>query len=347
MSNVSVNRLADMLRTLGLVEGDRQELLRHLAEPCATPRELTRELVRQEWLTAFQANELLNGRGSRLRVGPYLLAERCCAGGGREVYRASRRSRGSVVSLEILPPERAAALEARVSDAARLCHPHLAAVWAAGVADGTGYLVREWIEGIDLARLVERLGPLPAPLACRLIRQAACGLQLAHQLGFCHGELTAAALLVCPPGDMPLSPERTPDELLAATTRVLDVGLSGQTNPRADLRALGDCLRLALCGAGQPLPAPVPPALAALLDCLAGEEPLSAAEVVTTLNDLAALGPEEALSAPSADALFRTAGPPLPHPVRRRAVRGRLGSNWWWLSGSMAGVAADFCLFLR
>lgn len=45
------------------------------------------------------------------------------------------------------------------------------------------FLVMEFVEGTNLARMVEEKGPLPVGLACDYCRQAALGLQHAHEQG--------------------------------------------------------------------------------------------------------------------------------------------------------------------
>ena len=62
----------------------------------------------------------------------------------------------------------------------KLEHPHLVRAMDAGEADGTHFLVMEYVPGKDLSQLVRDRGPLPIADACELIRQAAIGLQHAH-----------------------------------------------------------------------------------------------------------------------------------------------------------------------
>src|SRR5258708_5622980 len=57
----------------------------------------------------------------------------------------------------------------------------------------------EDVDGIDLARLVQQSGPLPAPQACEYIRQAAVGLQHAHDKGLVHRDIKPGNLIVCRP----------------------------------------------------------------------------------------------------------------------------------------------------
>jgi serine/threonine protein kinase len=54
----------------------------------------------------------------------------------------------------------------------------------------------EYVDGMDLAHLIDERGPLPVPLACEYIRQAALGLQYAHERGLVHCDIKPANLLV-------------------------------------------------------------------------------------------------------------------------------------------------------
>jgi serine/threonine-protein kinase len=46
------------------------------------------ELVWRGWLTPYQANQLLHGRGRELVLGSYVLLERLGAGGMGQVFKA-------------------------------------------------------------------------------------------------------------------------------------------------------------------------------------------------------------------------------------------------------------------
>src|SRR5205809_1082431 len=60
--------------------------------------------------------------------------------------------------------------------AARLHHPNIAVAYDAEQAGPVHFLVTEFVEGADLARLVTRRGPLPVDVACDCARQVALGL---------------------------------------------------------------------------------------------------------------------------------------------------------------------------
>ena len=55
----------------------------------------------------------------------------------------------------------------------RLDHPNIVAAHDAGEHEGVHYLVMDFVDGVDLGRLVERAARLPVADACELVRQAA------------------------------------------------------------------------------------------------------------------------------------------------------------------------------
>jgi serine/threonine protein kinase len=62
--------------------------------------------------------------------------------------------------------------------------------------DKLHFLVMEYIEGADLAKLVREHGRLPVPLATEYICQAALGLQHAHENGLVHRDIKPQNLLL-------------------------------------------------------------------------------------------------------------------------------------------------------
>ena len=92
--------------------------------------------------------------------------------------------------------------------AAKLDHPNIARVHDAEQLGDLHFLVMEYVEGETLAEIVSR-GPLPIADACRVIRDAACGLAHAHKARLIHRDIK--------PGNM----IRTP----AGVVKLLDFGL--------------------------------------------------------------------------------------------------------------------------
>ena len=83
---------------------------------------------------------------------------------------------------------------------ARLTHPNIVHAYDAENAGPIHFLVTEFVEGCDLATLVERRGPLPVGLACDYVRQAALGLQHAHESGVIHRDVKPSNLMTTPNG---------------------------------------------------------------------------------------------------------------------------------------------------
>jgi serine/threonine-protein kinase len=92
--------------------------------------------------------------------------------------------------------ESAARFAREASNAARIIHPNVAAVFDYGESEGLVYLVMEYVEGEPLARILAREAPLSVERALDLARQIADGLGSAHELGIVHRDLKPDNILV-------------------------------------------------------------------------------------------------------------------------------------------------------
>jgi formylglycine-generating enzyme required for sulfatase activity/tRNA A-37 threonylcarbamoyl transferase component Bud32 len=186
----------------------------------ADARALVGALVAREWLTTYQANLLLHGRGTTLLLGQYRIVDRLGEGGMAQVFRAFHVGMGRVVALKIIASERlanpvaVARFDREVRAVARLSHRNIVTAFNVGQAGGTHYLAMEYVDGIDLAKLVLQSGPLPIPNACEYIRQAA-GLQHAHEQGLVHRDVKPGNLMVA----------RSPHDY-QPVLKILDFGLA-------------------------------------------------------------------------------------------------------------------------
>jgi WD40 repeat protein/serine/threonine protein kinase len=184
------------------------------------PKLLAKELLQRGWLTPFQANLLLQGRGQELVLGPYVLLDRLGEGGMGQVFKARHAELGHWAALKVIRKERLQNAEAvrrfrrEIDLAAQLTHPHIVAAYDAGQVDSTHFFAMEYVEGTDLARLVRRHGPLPIAQASRYIRQAALGLQYAHERGLVHRDIKPSNLLL------------TTARGSQAVVKILDMGLA-------------------------------------------------------------------------------------------------------------------------
>src|SRR5262249_61893858 len=106
------------------------------------------------------------------------------------------------VALKVIAKERVsnpmalARFYREVRAVAKLSHPNIVVAFEVNQVGETPFLAMENVEGIDLGRLVLQSGPLPIPNACEYIRQAAVGLQHAHEKGLVHRDIKPGNLMV-------------------------------------------------------------------------------------------------------------------------------------------------------
>jgi len=73
---------------------------------------------------------------------------------------------------------------------------HIIRAYDAGADTDGPYLVMEYLDGESLSSLVSRHRQLPVSEACELIRQAALGLQAAHECGLVHRDIKPSNLML-------------------------------------------------------------------------------------------------------------------------------------------------------
>jgi eukaryotic-like serine/threonine-protein kinase len=137
-----------------------------------------------------------------LVVGDYTLVRKLGEGGMGMVFLAAQRTQERLVALKVLPPRVSRdprsirRFEREVRALARLAHPNIVASFGSDDVCGLRLLVLEYVDGVDLAALVKRDGPLPLPKALGYLYQAARGLAYAHKRGLVHRDIKPSNLLV-------------------------------------------------------------------------------------------------------------------------------------------------------
>ncbi len=142
------------------------------------------------------------------RLGRYRLKARIGHGGSSEVWLAWDDALRRDVALKILDRSAStdgmaiARFEREAMAASGLQSPHTIRVFDFGASDdGVWFMAMEHLEGVDLATLVEELGPLPVVRALRFARQACAALAEAHDAGVVHRDVKPDNLFVCRLGD--------------------------------------------------------------------------------------------------------------------------------------------------
>ena len=178
--------------------------------------QLARLLVKEQKLTAYQAQQIFSGKGKSLVMGNYVILDKLGQGGMGMVLKARHKRMDRIVALKILSPtvtqnpESARRFQREVKAAARLEHPNVVTAYDADEANATHFLVMQYVDGTDLSVLIKEQGPLSVEKAVGCVLQAACGLQYAHSQGVVHRDIKPANLLLDSSG----------------TVKILDMGLA-------------------------------------------------------------------------------------------------------------------------
>jgi serine/threonine protein kinase len=219
-SPVTTPEFLELLSKSDLLDRDRlQAYLRQRRSGTPQPEEpsdVARSLVRDGLLTAFQANQLLQGKWRGFAIGDYKVLEKIGAGGMAGVYLCHHKTTGQRVAIKVLPPVKAEDPEClrRFHREARACaafdHPNLVRAFDAGQDDKLHFLVLEYVDGSSLQDIVRTHGTLRPLRAAHYISQAAVGLQHAHEAGLVHRDIK--------PGNLILD--------RSGTVKILDMGLA-------------------------------------------------------------------------------------------------------------------------
>ena len=144
-----------------------------------------------------------------VRIGSYQLVERLGAGGMGEVWLARHQLLARPAAVKIIRDGAMSGagedrrvvrqrFEREAHATASLQSPHTVQLYDFGTTESGGfYYVMERLRGMDLQRLVDRHGPLPASRVVYLLDQACRSLDEAHAKGLVHRDIKPANLFVC------------------------------------------------------------------------------------------------------------------------------------------------------
>lgn len=262
----TTGNLIDALRTFRLVSPEEcQRLLVAIQGKSGDPRPLAKQLVQRGLLTVYQINQLFAGHGKELAIGNYRVLDRLGQGGLSTVYKARHVEYELTVALKIIRPEVLANVEGRqqflqeIEAMARLDHPNIVQFCDADQHESTCYFAMEYVDGIDLGKHIRLSGPAAVHEACDYIRQAALGLQHAHERNLVHRDIKPVNLFLQSVvrdsssvvkdghGHRPRTTDRGP-RTKSYCIKILDWGLAGLRCPRGSGPQLVETLSKGLVG---------------------------------------------------------------------------------------------------
>jgi serine/threonine protein kinase len=182
-----------------------------------TPDKMGQALVNAGYLTEFQSQRLMSGNTQGLVLGNYRILNRLGGGTVGTVFVGEHRLLRRKVAIKVLhvdenfPPQVLERFQVEMRLLAGLQHPHIVTAYDAGVVNSSEvgmpsihYLVMELIDGGDLEQYVYDHGVLSIEQGCEYIRQAAAGLQAAHDAHLIHRDLKPSNLLLTRDGQIKL-----------------------------------------------------------------------------------------------------------------------------------------------
>jgi serine/threonine protein kinase len=277
MVALSTDKFLDLLRRSGLVENETLDQavakIEREAGRSIDGSALADKLVEAGIITRWHREKLLEGKykGFLALKAKYKLLGHIGTGGMSTVYLAEHSKMQRLVAMKALPKARVndssylARFYREAQAAAKLDHKNIVRVYDIDHEGDNHFLVMEFVEGRDLQVYVKDVGQLDYDVAAEFIRQAAEGLEHAHQAGLIHRDIKPSNLLVDQRGvvkvlDMGLA--RWEDDKAASLTIAHEENVLGtadylapeqakeshSVDKRADIYSLGCTLYFLLTG---------------------------------------------------------------------------------------------------
>ncbi len=135
--------------------------------------------------------------------GKYELLEKLHEGGMGTIYKVRHRLLDEIRVIKVMRPQHETneGLRARflreAQMAVKLRHPHIAQMYDFAFDEaGRGFIVMEYVEGISLQEMLERVGAPSLRLSLDLARQTLTGLGFLHRKGIVHRDISPDNIMV-------------------------------------------------------------------------------------------------------------------------------------------------------
>jgi len=163
------------------------------------------------WSRATQVQGTFANPAGSLQVGS-LLADRyeilklLGEGGMGAVYKARDRELDRLVALKVIRPELAGnpsilqRFKQELILARKITHRNIIRIFDLGVAEGVRFITMEFVEGQDLASLLEERQKYTAEDAVKVLCQVCAALEAAHAEGVVHRDLKPQNIMIEPAG---------------------------------------------------------------------------------------------------------------------------------------------------
>jgi len=144
----------------------------------------------------------IDERRGTIFAGRYRLERKLGGGGMADVWLAEDQELGRKVAIKMLHDRYAndaqfvERFRREATHAAGLSHPNVVSIFDRGEAEGSYFIVMEYVEGRTLKELIVTRGPCPVPVAISYVRQVLAALRYAHRNGIVHRDIKPHNVLV-------------------------------------------------------------------------------------------------------------------------------------------------------
>ncbi len=135
-------------------------------------------------------------------IGKYVLSNKIGQGGWGIVYRGMHKLLKMPVAVKMMKhdmamdPEFLENFRQEAEIIARMRHPNIVSVYDIEEIYKTIFIIMEYLEGVSLKELMERVGPMPAERCVNILLQVCDGLACAHVYNIIHRDIKPANIIL-------------------------------------------------------------------------------------------------------------------------------------------------------